>query len=376
MSLVEKYNNFLDENNIEDIIDLMEILIQEPYNMNFSKSNTHKNLLMISHTERTELNDISNIFNNIIINKEDLSEIVCNGEPIIKLLSIDNIYTHCDYKLSNMKFFKSNDGITIKLFYNNDRWVASSNDIIDTDEVPIENSEFTLKFLFDTVFPKRYYNLLNKNHVYKFGLYHNITRNVIYHKQNSLVHIKTYDRTSFNEVEFKLPIQEMQEITFNNLYELVNIIKYMDWKLCGFIGYNQKTNKYFKILSESFMTAQLLQSYDSDRLLRCLKLKHDELEDTYLKYFTEEKIFFQTINNLLDKYAKYFYHSYINIKIKKIFKPENQFIPYEKDIIYKIHKLYIQTRINTNLDTVKIILKNYEPERLFEIILTKTINIQ
>ena len=58
-------------------------------------------------------------------------------------------------------------------------------------------------------------------------------------------------------------------------------------------------------------------------------------------------------------------------KILKQLKPEDEYINHEKIIIQDIHSIYLETRVNTSKDIVKLLLQFYPTEILRELLMNR-----
>jgi len=376
-NILEQYHAFLDEKEINNIQDLIFELICEQHLIIPIEDEKYPELLMLCVSEDTDLDiEINHIFNGLIINKNNIREIVCYSGKYIDFITEDNVSSILNLNLKGFKFFESNDGISIRLFFHNNKWIVSTDNMIDSsNEYSYADHPLTIKILFESCCTDMNFNYqqLDKKYIYVFGIYHSLNRNVIKHRRNELIHIKTYLRNTFDEVNVNLNLPKVQELKFNNLFNLLETYEKSEWTMPGFIIENLENKKLYKMLTPKFLYVLLLKTIDDDKIIKYLKLKADDLLEEYLRYFDEDKNTFDLFMIMLDSYADYFYKSYIELKIYKIEKPLDKYIKYEMDIIYKIHGIYLRTQDNTSLDTVKMVLKFYNPLKLKELLTNRDI---
>ena len=356
MSVIEKYHDFLRRNNIENFLDLSYVITEEPYYITFVESKNHEDLIMAIYTEFSDIdNEVTKIFSNLIINIHNIRDIVCYTGPIYRMINNQNINTYFNYKLDNYTFYKAYDGVCVELFNYNNKWIVSFDNLIDSSEEVIDELiPITAKSLFiDLCNSINFdYTKLDKNYVYTFGLYHEKARNVVKHNINTIIHLETFDKRTFLQVDKNIGIQQLQTVEFNNLHELRSIINNISWNYAGFVAENIKTKEKFRIIPEHFMRVYILRNLDKNPIKRYLILKQENSLEEYHKYFPEDMIYHKDIEKEIIKYARYFYKNYVNIKIRKK-KKVGKYIPYEKDIIEKIHQVYIETKKKYNIRSCK-----------------------
>lgn len=372
VNILQQYHAFLDEKQINDIQDLILELVCEPHSIILIEDEKYPELLMLNISDDTDLDvEINHIFNGIIINKDNIRKIMCYSGKYMDFITSDEVTSLFDLKLKKLKFYEARDGMSVRLFYYNNEWVLSTDKTIDANKEPsIGEHSLSIKALFDLCCQNMNFNYkyLNRNYIYVFGVYHQLNRNVIQHKNNIITHIKTYSINSIKEVDINLNLQKIQEVTFKNLFNLLEVYNKSEWTTPGFIIENLENKKLYKILTPNFVYVQLLKGLDDDKIIRFIKLNQNNLIDEYLRYFDEDKKMFELLKRMFNYYTYYFYKSYVDLKIHKIEKPLNKYLKYEMDIIYKIHGLYLRTTHNTSINSVETILKSYDQERLKELL--------
>jgi len=369
--ILQKYHNFLQENEIETIHELIIILLRDPYNIHIRSDERYPDLVMLDISDRTILeSEITRIFNGLIISKEDIKYIVCYGGEIIDFISEDIANNMFDFKLKNYKFYLGEDSSVIRLFFYDDEWIVSSNKYINTDqENALGSNSISIKDIFESSCRHIHFNykMLDKKYIYKFSIKHHLNRNVINHTINSLVHHNTYSINTIKEEEINIGLPKRIEVSFKNLSNLLETCKYSKWTTPGFIIKNIENGKQYKIFTNAFLYVQLLRGYETECMERFFILNSEDLNSEYLKYFPEETRLYNTMKIMMSKFIDYFYKSYVDLKILKIYKEEYKYIIYEKEIINEIHIIYLSSGINTSVDLVSTIIKNFEPKKLKEI---------
>ena len=371
MTLVtERFHAFLEEQEIYSFDDLLIILITEPYCIEITENSKYPDLVMLNVTEDTDMSiEITNIFNGLIISKVYYNNIICYSGNVIEFLGEDDL-NRFNFNLKNLKFHLIGDGETIRLFYYNDEWIISSNYHISADDHKSNGSdEISVEDIFKSCCRNINFNYkkLNKRRTYVFGLYHHLNRNVIQHVGTSIAHLETFN-DSHNKVNEDIGLPVNLEATFKNLLNLIETCKCSEYTTPGFIIENTETNKKYKVLTEKFLYVSILKGEETDPIKKYIALNRDGLLNEYLNYFKEDETIFGVLEKMFDCYVDYFYKSYVDVKIRRIEKTADKYMRHEKDIINKIHTMYLDTRVNTSKEAVASVLKYYDEEKLIEIL--------
>ena len=250
----EKYNNFLQDKDIMTFEDLVYELSQDDYGI--TEISINGDLMMINNTIDTNQDiEIMSIFNGLIINKLDVTQIICYSGPPASFIEKQDINTLFDFKLKNLKFYPIEDGDVVRLFHYNGVWNLSTFSHINADDdKSSESEEITIKGLFDSCCRNLNfdYNKLDKKYIYVFGIYHQLNRYIIKHETNRLVHLDTYNN-DFNKVKINIGLAVSTEDTFKNSLNLKQICTYSKYTTPGFIIHNIETGKKYKILTDKFL---------------------------------------------------------------------------------------------------------------------------
>ena len=364
-SITQEYNAFLDENNIEIFEDLVSILNNEPYNLEVSLSDKYNDLVLFNITENTNLDiDITRIFDSIIINLLN-NEIVCFSSCFLEEIMHNEVNELLDFNLKGIVFKEITDGIYIRLFYHNNKWIVSTMTNIDANDDNIDDFT-TVQNIFDIYCFKNfnYSKILNKDYTYLFSITTN-TNNL------QLFHVNTFDCSNFKEVKHNLPIQTIPNVKFKNVFNLLEICSYSRYTTIGFFIYDTNKNKNYKIFTDDYHHSSYLKGNETDTIKRYIRLNREGLVSEYLNYAPYENTLYKSLDITFNWYVNYFYFSYVSIHIHKQEKLEDEYIFFEKEVIQKIHDMYNETRVNISKETVKFVLR-YLPTDISKELLLKS----
>jgi hypothetical protein len=350
MSLVERYHNFLDNNNIYNYVCLRYYLLINKFDVK-----EQNNCILINITESTDLDEnvICRIFNGLIISKSNILKILCYSGDYQTQILLKELKKSFSFKLDNIRFHQLHNGIFVRLYYYLNKWILSTK-----EELNIDNSNIIFDLFNEYCSNINYnYTKLSKNYIYTF-LFNN--------ESCLLYHLNSYKTLTFEEVDIDIHICKNMEVKIKNMNNLSEICNYtnINQNIIGFIINDIKTNKKYKVYTENFLYLSYLDCDEPDIIKRYIKLKKKNLVGDYIIYYTEYKSLFELLNDKFEALINYFYKSYIDIKIFKKEKSPSNFDLYETDIIYKIHGIYLSLRINTSKTSVRQVLLNYNIDRL------------
>ena len=369
MNTIEKYNTFLQENDIRTFEELYYELDEGSYcEIEISIDGDLAMISVISEEEPGK--DITTIFNGLIINKLDIKQIVCYSGPVTSYIEKEDINTLFDFKLKNLKFYPIEDGEVVRLFNYNSEWILSTFSKINADEQKSsESDEISIKGLFESCCRNMNfdYTKLDKQYVYVFGVYHQLNRCIIKHEINKLVHLDTYNN-NFDKVNKNIGLGIAAEITFKNSLNLTQVCTYSKYTTPGFVIHNTENDKKYKLLTDKFLYVSLIKGEETDPVKNFIELNRDDLLEEFLIYFKDDEEFYRVMDEMFKSYVEYFYSSYVKSKIHRTQKPDEEYKIYEKEIINEIHQIYITTRINTSKEAVAMILKHFDINKLHEIL--------
>ena len=368
-TVLEKYHDFLQEEDIQDYPELLCVLLEEPYYLHISTDIKHDDLIIFNITEETNLDiDIVHIFDGLIISKIDIRQIVCYSNNFFEEIGENDVNSSLNFNLKGVTFKEIEQGEYIRVFNYDDEWIVSTLISIDANTEIIKDSEsITVKNIFDMVCSKcfDYQRLLNKQYVYFFSL------NTDFGKYN-LVHINTFNASSsFKEVTHNLPLQRSVEVKFKNIPNLLETCSLSKHTTIGFFINDSNKNRNYKIFTDAYLYVSMLKGSETDITKQFITLKRSGLIVEYLKYFPEKTRVFSVLAEICNWYVEYLYKSYVNIKIHKQVKQDNEYLPKEKEIIQDIHSIYLDSRVNTSKDTVELLLHSYPVDFLRELLINR-----
>ena len=378
MTSLNNYYNFLKENNINNIDSLKEFISKDIYKLKFKEDNS---LILIYNDNNSNLSEnFVKFFNGVIIDKDTL-KIVCY--TFDKCDEENNI--NSDLINSDVIIQPVYEGTLIRLFYHNNEWKLSTKKMINAFNAKWA-SEKSFGDMFVEIFGINNFNNnfidslgTNKNYCYSFLMGHN-ENNIIQNNSNYIIHLNSVDLNNNHEVNFSFPkdiintikhINEYGSIMINlNKAELESHIKNIkDDNGLNEIGYmliNNDTGNKQKFMKNNYINIRELWGNTNNRLFRYLHLrKNPDKLKKYLEIFKNDKQQFLDYENYLMNVATFILNIYRNRHISKQITK----VPfYIRDIIYKIHGLYLQTKNKVSFQDINVILHDLDEKKFCYII--------
>jgi hypothetical protein len=242
------------------------------------------------------------------------------------------------------------DGSNINVFNFNDKWHISTRSSIGADVS--FNSSMTFKDMF---FDTLDFNMsdLDKRYCYSFVLIHPNNRIVcnVDTKKLILVEVKEINETSYQTIDLN-KVNEQSEFKFNtpNRYAytfdsegysnaITNAI-HSPWYEQGVVIKCLKSNVRTKVRSKHYEYVKALKGNSTNLMERFLSLRMQNAIKEYIKYFPESSELFHTYEEYIRTITSNSYHYYIAV-FKKKTTTHNSVPTIYKNILYNIHKLYI-----------------------------------
>ena len=351
---MNKYHEFLEE---YDITCFEEILLYLSDNDMFftCHEDTENDLIMFSINEDTNIDDkYFKILNGLIVNKTDISLIICCSGIYVNNIELDELHDKFDFNLNNLKFEVLTDFVYIRLYYYADKWLISTlNNIRGENELVKDFNTFNIRELFQMFCEFNYFDYkkkLNKNNVYLMSLQYNHNIN-----KPELIHWKTFN-IDYQEIEHSLYLPSPKEVEFKNLKNLIDTCKLSKHTTKGFMITDLKNNLKYNLLTTLFMYSEYIRGKETDIVKKFIHLKRDELLDEYIQYFPYHTEIMNLLTKIFDWHTQYYYKSYVDIHIFKISKTDNLYKTHEKTILSKIHSIYADTRVSTTIEVVETVL--------------------
>lgn len=368
---MNEYHEFLEEHDITCFEEILLYLSENEYFFTCHED-TENDLIMFSINEATNIdNKYLKILNGLIINKTDISLVICYSGNYVNDIELDELHEKFDFNLKNLKFEVLTDFVYIRLYYFADKWLISTlNNIRGENELVKDFKTFNINDLFQMYCNYNFFNYkkqLNKNNIYLMSLryIHNISK-------PELIHWKTFDiNNDYKETNHDLYLQNPKEAKFKNLKNLIDTCKLSKHTTKGFLITDLKNNKKYNLLTTLFMYSEYIRGKELDIVKKFIHLKRDELLDEYIKYFPYHTEIMNLLKKIFDWHTQFYYKSYVDIYIFKISKTDNLYKTHEKTILSKIHSIYVETRISTTIEVVETVLLYTPYHILKDIIITK-----
>lgn len=375
MNSLNNYYNFLKNNNIVNFNSLKDFITNDEYKLKIKEDN---NLAIIFNDYNSILkHDIVRFFNGVIINKENLKVICYTFDKCLEENIIDQDILNKDIMVQPVF-----DGTLIRLFYFDNKWNLSTKKMINAYHAKW-NSDKSFGEMFIDIFNinlNNEYDFLNKNYCYSFLMGHK-ENNILYLENNYLIHLNTIDLNSNIEIIDDLLLGQISNnirhinnfnsyiINFDNdkMIEHINMIKNdMGLNEIGYIFMNKENFKRQKYIKNNFNEIKNLWGNTNNRLFRYLNLrKNPDVLKKYLDIFIHDKQLFLNFETYLMSIATHILNIYRN---KHISKKEDKIPFYLRDIIYKTHGLYLQSKNKVSFQDINVLLHDLDEKKLCYII--------
>ena len=378
MISLTNYYNFLKENNINNVDSLKEFISKDIYKLKFKEDNQ---LILIYNNHDSNISEyIVRFFNGVIIDKLTL-KIVCY--TFDKCNDENNI--NSDLMNNDVMIQPVYEGTLIRLFYYNNEWKLSTKKMINAFNAKWA-SEKSFGDMFVEIFGIENFNddflnnlSLNKNYCYSFLMGHN-ENNIIQNNYNYIIHLNTVDLSNNDEIDFTFQKEIISTIKHINEYgsiminmnkdELESHIKVIKndngLNEIGYMLINKNNNNKQKFMKHNYIKIRELWGNTNNRLFRYLHLrKNPDKLKKYLEIFKNDKQQFLDYENYLMNVATFILNIYRNRHISKQITK----VPfYIRDIIYKVHGLYLQTKNKVSFQDINVILHDLDEKKFCYII--------
>lgn len=306
--------------------------------------------------------------------------IVFNGENVVmKAFPYTEEYVFDDKENierifnKRIKIYDAYEGALIRMFYYKTKWYITTHRKLNAFE-----SKWASKQSFGTCFKQALYqeiknnkklseklsgeerilekfqNTLNKDNQYMF-----VVRNTQYNRivcippeTPSLFHVGTF-------INNKLVLDDNIEVTkpnsheFNNVEELQNYVKNIDYmKTQGVIVFTEN-NKQYKILNDNYNELFMARGNQPSINFRYLQVRMDkDMVDKLYYLYPEMTKNFEDYEDILFEVGKIIYNSYVNRYIKKqyVSLPKEEFV-----VMKKCHSWHLENR-RTNRISINVVM--------------------
>lgn len=295
-----------------------ELLQQPPYSL-IVKEKDDYTLLKYNQLESDFSNKIVKECRGIILNKDN--KIVCF--PFVKFFNYGEQYAD-SIDWSTARVLEKIDGSLIKLWYDKDTWMWSTNGNIDADSLPLELDPLTslkcsAKTWGDLIRSAvNYSNLdfskLNKNYTYMFELVSPFTTVVIPYEEIKLYHLATRDNINYKEVEVDIGIEKPKSYPLRTLDDCVKATEQMDKSHEGFVVVDGNYHR-VKIKNPLYLKMHRMANNGNITIRGLLQLIEAGDEDEFLSYFPQYTKEVNLIKGIIETYKFQMQTDYNQVKI-------------------------------------------------------------
>ena len=229
------------------------------------------------------------------------------------------------------------DGSVIRLYYD-DEWKIATLHTTDADKAFWYSSKSFKELFLECSEQFLQFENLNKEYIYGFIIRHPENKIVTHYEYKDLVHIFTLNER-FEEIDVDLKIIKPRKLIFNSFDQMIDACLKLSFYLPGFLV-SYKQHKY-KIISPHYTHVKNIKGNISSMKARYLQLRKTDEANEFLLYFPEMIVLIQEIESNIIKKVQDLYQKYVDIKIKKEWIDLEKI---EKQIIYKVHEIYLNTK--------------------------------
>jgi len=385
MDIKKLYLDFIDHNLINNVNDLMDILENYPY---YYKIEKHEDLdlLKITKSARTDLYDsvqeeykkYKEILTNMVINKYNHMDFYYFGKEK-KVIDEKELYSilNRDVKLKKFSFYKYNDNIEYHLCYINNKWSISTKNQLDIYSIQKKSlfENYTLYELFFKALSMHKIDLNNidKNHNYIITL--NTPESYLTVQENhhinfqiiAIINKKTNKEIEINKKnlrKFKLNINKPLKMFFEDIFHLKkDILLSHNQRLI--IENNETGKKYIYNYPKFNIAYTILKNFNIDPIHNVKHLLYEDKIDILINLFPIYKFFVNNFRKIINEKVVYLMKRYIDIYIRKDFVGE--YLPYDQELLLKIHLIYRRTKRKIKRDDVRFLLLNLDTKKINKI---------
>ncbi len=337
--------------------------LETTYKLVVKESSAYPSLYLIHQgPESDNNNDFVRLCNGLIVEKETNKLVCCtfpkcyeNNESLEINVSDDITVQKCI------------EGTLVRVYYYKDNWVFSTKRSIDASHSSWLSSK-SFKDLFLEIVPMEVVETFDKKYVYSFIICHHENAIVVPIEgiAESVVYLickrdaETFEECPLGKISGrpKILLVPDEEIMSENIIEDLNKRLSTENIDCqGYIICDKSLNRQ-KIDSTKYNEIRELWGNNNNRLYRYLELRRatsieNNVLKKYLKHFARDFSLFaayeEKISTLCFLTHKFYYLKFV--------KKEQVDIPYYlRKIIYKVHKAFLNDRVETTLEKIKILI--------------------
>lgn len=326
---------------------IKEVFGVYPYFMNVKGNN--ERCIILSDIYRTPMNDILiEKVDGCIIDPQNM-QVLCYFPHMRKYqLEYQQEVKTPDIQWEETTVEELIDGTVIRLYYDYE-WKIATLRTIDAKNA-YWLSEKSFKDLFLECSSNLDFEKLNKSYIYGFIICHPNNKIVTHYEDKGLVHITTLDRdNNFRMIEVDLNIVKPKKLIFTSFDQMIQSCMKLQFYLPGYLltDKNGIKNKY---IAPHYTHVKNLKGNVPNIQIRYLQMRYsNEFVNEFLIYFPEYTYIIQYIETQIIKKTKDLYKKYVDIKIHKKWYELDKI---EKQLIYKVHETYLETKIPINFQIV------------------------
>jgi len=383
MDIKKLYYEFIDYNLIHNINDLIEILEHYPYYYIIDQ-HPDIDLLKIRKSTRTDLYEslqeehkkYKKILTNMVINKYNHMDFYYFGKEKkeINKKELYNILNR-DIKLKKFSFYKYNDNIEYHLCYINNKWSITTNNQLDIYSIQNKSlfETYTLYELFYKALSAHQIDLnhINKNYNYIMTL--NTPESFLTIQESSHIYfqiIAIIDKNTNKEIEItkkilrKLKLLTLNvplKIFFEDIFHFKKDIALSHNNQRLIIKNNETEEKYIYNYHKFNIKYIILKKFNNDPIRYIKDLLYYNEINILLNFFPIYTYFVNNFIKLINDKIEYLMKKYIDIYIKKDFSGE--YLPYDQELLLKIHIIYRRTRRKIKKDDIRFLLLKLDTKK-------------
>ena len=318
-----------------------------PYHMNV-KGNDER-CIIISDNYRTPLNNIFvEMVDGCVIDPKNM-KVICYF-PHMKRRELQ--YQE-DVKTDDIRDWDKTtveeliDGTVIRLYYDNEWKIATLRTMDAKNAYWLSEKSFKDLFLECCSLD---FEKLNKSHIYGFIICHPNNKIVTHYKDVALVHIMTINKDNdFKTIEVDLGVIKPKKLIFNNFEQMIQSCMKLQFYFPGYLLTDENGSN-TKYIAPHYTHVKNLKGNLPNIEIRYLEMRNSsEFVNEFLIYFPEYTQIVQSIETKIINKTNDLYLKYVDIKIHKKWYNLDQI---DKQIIYKIHENYLETKMSINFRMV------------------------
>lgn len=246
---------------------------------------------------------------NIIVDKNNYKKIItfCGYNNASPLLFFDNDITHEDYEI-----YKFKHSLRFILFNYGNKWHSYTHDFYNQLITLPDDTEIQPYALFNRVCKKNSFNYktLEKSNCYVFDIVYKNLTNTGVEVKSEIYHVMTRQNTDFMPIDYKIDIDCLSIVKFENKDIMREIItkNTIELETCGFIFINNKTGELFNLYTNFYdylRTDLFINEYNE--LQQFEYLYHDKKLKRYESIFiingTDNIMHYTKVQNFINTYV-------------------------------------------------------------------------